>query len=157
MVAAPAVIIVSVVGVGCYQQLDGQFVSLPPAFLPPSSSSSSSSLCAEEHKLSNTSTAAHISSVLQLSAPCLHTEGFEWADWATINTHTAQFLTTTSCGLGFFHILHPELCCRHSSLCFFSLLVIFYNPDTWTFSFLSLPLSVSRPAPPLLPSSLHAR
>lgn len=53
--------------------------SLPHPLPPPSSS-----FRAEEHKLSNTSTAAHISSVLQLSASRFHTEGFQWAQ----NKHT---------------------------------------------------------------------
>lgn len=53
----------------------------PPSLLPPPSSS----LRAEEHKLSNTSTAAHTSSVLQLF--CLHTERFHWAHNKHTHTH----------------------------------------------------------------------
>ncbi len=155
---APAVITVSVVGVGCYQQLDGQFVSLPPASLP-SSLPPSSSLCAEEHKLSNTSTAAHISSVLQLSAPCLHSEGFEWADWAhNKHTHTAQFSPPTSPGLSFSRTLHPELRCQHTAAYFFLLLLFFFFiTQTLSVPPLSLRLSAGQLPSPLLPSSLHAR
>lgn len=124
---APAVIIGSTVGVGCYQQLDGQFVSLPPASLPPSSSS----LCAEEHKLSNTSTAAHVSSVLQLSAQCLHTEGSNELAGPTINTHTAQFKLPTGYCFSLSHTLHPGLCRQHSSFFFFPSFVIFLGGIFW--------------------------
>lgn len=100
--------------------MDSLLVSHQLPFLPPSRTSSrppsSSSLCAEEHKLSNTSTAAHVSSVLQLSAPCLHTEGSERADEAhsrhtharaRTHTHTAQFSSPTGYCFGFFLTLHP--------------------------------------------------
>lgn len=81
---APAVIVGSTVGVGCYQQLDGQFVSLPPASLPPFSSSSSSVL-----KSINWAPPALLPTSPRScsSLLCLHTEGFLWASWA-LNKHT---------------------------------------------------------------------
>lgn len=116
------------VGVGCCRQLDGQFVRLPPAssflpfFLPPSLVLLLLSVL--EHKQSNTSTAAHISSVLQLSAPCLHTEGFDWADWAHTKhkhtrSHTARASSTaaskTQQQLIFFLVFDT----KHLSFCLF--------------------------------------
>lgn len=88
------------------------FISHQPpfSFLPPSSSF----LCAEEHKQSNTSTAAHTSSVLQLSAPCLHTEGFERAAGA----HTEHTLTLPS----FFHS-----CQQNSAAAHFLPLFVFFS------------------------------
>lgn len=118
----------STVGVECYQQLDGQFVSLPPASLPPSLTHfllpSSSSLCAEEHKLSNTSTAAHVSSVLQLSSPCLHTEGSERADGAhgrharaRTHTHAAQVLIANRLLFRLFpHPASLKIACQHKEV-----------------------------------------
>lgn len=117
----------STVGVGCYQQLDGQFVSLPPASLPPSLTHflppSSSSLCAEEHKLSNTSTAAHVSSVLQLSAPCLHTEGSERADRALsrhnrarTHSHCPVLITNRLLFRPFPHPASLKIACQHKEV-----------------------------------------
>lgn len=105
--------------------MDNLLVSHQHPSLSPPSSSSSSSLCAEEHKLSNTSTAAHVSSVLQLSAPCLHTEGFERADWAH-NKHTAQFLLPTGYCFSFC-ILDSATNTHHLRFCFvfFSLFCFF--------------------------------
>lgn len=126
------------VGVGCCRQLDGQFVRLPPAssflpfFLPPSLVLLLLSVL--EHKQSNTSTAAHISSVLQLSAPCLHTEGFDWADWAHTKhkhtrSHTARASSTAASKT------------QQQLIFFFSCFSCFWHK---TLEFLSLPLSLSR-------------
>lgn len=123
---APAVIIGSTVGVGCYQQLDGQFVSLPPASLPPPH------LCVL--KSTNWATPALLpTSPLSCSSPLsVYTlKGSNELAGPTINTHTAQFKLPTGYCFSLSHTLHPGLCRQHSSFFFFPSFVIFLGGIFW--------------------------